>query len=182
MVAPSGGRRRRMYGQLLDEPGVTNSTRSSSPDVIVVHPENRCKHGFPLHVKYDWTFDNPGRRYASCYEREGVKCMPFKWVDPQWDARTKGILVKLMKMKQKVEEKKEANDKIYDIHIMKRGYFGDTTNELMNTETKNRHDAVMSHLKMGNDNRNLKAENDARMWKEECAKANMELEATAAKL
>ena len=52
----------------------------------------------------------------------------------------------------------------------------------MNIRKKIRHNVVMSHLKMGNDNRNLKAKNDARMWKEECAKANKELEATTAEL
>nr|TKW21240.1 hypothetical protein SEVIR_4G173000v2 [Setaria viridis] len=160
MAAPSGDGRRRRYIQ-VSLLVFTDSTRSPLPDVIVVHPKNKCKHGFPLHVKYDWTFDNLGRWYASCCEPEGVKCMVFKWVDPEWDARTKGILVKLMKMKEKAEEearsweeewriaKKEANDKIYEIYMMKRGYFGDTTNELMNTGKKIKHNVVMSHLKKG---------------------------------
>ena len=35
---------------------------------------------------------------------------------------------------------------------------------------------------MGNDNMYLKAENDARMWKEECAKANKVIEETLSEL
>nr|TKW27886.1 hypothetical protein SEVIR_3G287600v2 [Setaria viridis] len=152
---------RRSSSQLPQVLGVTDSYRSSSP-------KNKCKHKLPFYVRYNWTFDNPGRRYSCCCKC-WMKCMSFRWVDPEWDARTKGNLVKLMKRKEKAKEetrsweeawrlaKMEANDKIYEIHMMKRGYFGDTTNELMNTAKRNRHD-------------------------EECAKANKEIEATAAEL
>jgi len=97
----------------------------------------------------------------------------FKWVDPEWDARTKGILVKLMKRKPKDEEearsweeawriaKKDVNDTIYEMHMTKR-YIGETTIDMMNATNKIRNDAVQKELGMGNCN-SPKAENDTRM-------------------
>ncbi|RCV10176.1 hypothetical protein SETIT_2G091200v2 [Setaria italica] len=153
---PSGeGRTRRSSGQVL---GVTDgySSPSSDHDVITVDPENKCKHGLPFYVRYNWTFDNLGRRYACCCENKGMKCASFRWVDPEWDARTKGVLVKLMKRKEKAEEEarsweeawriaKEANDTTYELHLMKR-YFGEATNSLMNTRQKMRNDALLKKM------------------------------------
>nr|TKW20838.1 hypothetical protein SEVIR_4G115800v2 [Setaria viridis] len=135
---PSGeGRTRRSSGQVL---GVTDSYSSPSPDrdVIVVDPKNKCKHGLPFYVRYNWTFDNPGRREEMC-------------VDPEWDARTKGALMKLMKRKEKSWEeawriaKKEANDTTYELHLKKR-YFGESTNSLTNTRKKMRNDALLKKM------------------------------------
>nr|TKW31823.1 hypothetical protein SEVIR_2G131300v2 [Setaria viridis] len=169
--------------------GVTNTYSSPSPDhdVIVVDPENKCKHRLSLYVRYNWTFYNPGRRYACCCKNQGIKCASFRWVDPKWDARTKGILVKLMKRKEKAEEearsweeawriaKKEANDTTYELRLMKR-YFGEVTNSLMNMRKKMRNNALLKKMK------NPYSNYDARKWKEEYTKASMELEETVVEL
>jgi hypothetical protein len=47
---------------------------------------------------------------------------------------------------------------------------------------KMRNDALLSPTEKGQTNRYLKAENEARMWKEECAKANREIQETGAEL
>ena len=61
-------------------------------------------------------------------------------------------------------------------------YYKEATNDLFETIKKMSYDTLLSHLGKGNDNRYLKAENDARMWKEECAKANKEIEETVTEL
>jgi benzoyl-CoA reductase/2-hydroxyglutaryl-CoA dehydratase subunit BcrC/BadD/HgdB len=47
---------------------------------------------------------------------------------------------------------------------------------------KMRNDALLSPIEKGEANRYLKAEREARMWKEECAKAKREIQETAAEL
>jgi hypothetical protein len=47
---------------------------------------------------------------------------------------------------------------------------------------KMRNDTMLSHIRMGNDDTYLKAKNDARMWKEECVKANQKIEETVSEL
>jgi hypothetical protein len=46
----------------------SESSRSPTPsprEVIVIDPsENECKDRFPVHLRYDWTGANPGRRYV----------------------------------------------------------------------------------------------------------------------
>jgi hypothetical protein len=45
-----------------------------------------------------------------------------------------------------------------------------------------RNDALLSPTEKGEANRYLKAESEARMWKEECVKAKREIQETAAEL
>ena len=122
-----------------------------------------------------------------------MKCASFRWIDPEWDISTLKVLEKLMEMKGKAKEearswkeagttvKEEANVKAVELKTMTR-YYGEATHELFETRKKKRNDTLLSHLAMGNDNRYLKAENDARMWKEECAKANKVIEETLSEL
>nr|TKV94625.1 hypothetical protein SEVIR_9G307700v2 [Setaria viridis] len=81
MATPRGdGRRRRRYGQvsplLLDEPGVTDSTRSPSSDVIVVHPKNKCEHGYASCCEVT-------RGYIKDREKQGRKCIERMTSPPQ---------------------------------------------------------------------------------------------------
>ncbi|RCV21985.1 hypothetical protein SETIT_4G183500v2 [Setaria italica] len=55
-------------------------------------------------VKYSWTFLNPGRRFACCPKDEKKQYGYMTWVDPEWDDRAFGVLVKLMKKNVQAEE------------------------------------------------------------------------------
>ncbi|RCV11685.1 hypothetical protein SETIT_2G206400v2 [Setaria italica] len=66
--------------------------------------KNKCDHGLRAVVKYSWTFLNPGRWFACCPKEEKEQCGYMIWIDPEWDDRTFGVLVKLMKKKVQVEE------------------------------------------------------------------------------
>ena len=115
-----------------------------------------------------------------------MKCASFRWIDPKWDIRNLKVLEKLMEMKGKAEEearswkeacttaKEEANVKAAELQTITR-YYGEVTHNLFETRKKMRNDALLSPTKKGEANRYLKAESEARMWKEECAKANREI-------
>ena len=63
----------KLYSRILKVFGV-DSESSRSPtlgprEVIVIDPnENECKDRLPVHLRYDWTGANPGRRYVCCCE------------------------------------------------------------------------------------------------------------------
>ena len=98
-----------------------------------------------------------------------------------------------MEMKGKAEEearswkeactaaKEEANVKAVELQMITR-YYGEVTHNLFETRKKMRNDALLSPTEKGEANRYLKAEREARMWKEECAKAKREIQETAAEL
>jgi hypothetical protein len=103
------------------------------------------------------------------------------------------VLVKLMEMKGKAEEearswkeacaaaKEEANVKAVEPQMIMR-YYEEVTHNLFETRKKMRNNALLSPTEKGKANRYLKAERDAWMWKEECAKAKREIQETAAEL
>jgi hypothetical protein len=98
-----------------------------------------------------------------------------------------------MEMKGKAEEearswketciasKEEANVKAVELQTITR-YYGDVTHNPFETRKKMRNDALLSPTEKGEANMYLKAKSEARMWKEECAKANKEIQETAAEL
>jgi hypothetical protein len=59
-----------------------------------------------------------------------MKCVSFRWIDPEWDIRTLKVLEKLMEMKGKEEEearlwkeactsaKEEANVKAFELQTI----------------------------------------------------------------
>jgi hypothetical protein len=61
-------------------------------------------------------------------------------------------------------------------------YYGEVTHNLFETRKKMRNDALLSPIEKVEANRYLKAESEARMWKEECAKANREIQETISEL
>jgi hypothetical protein len=115
-----------------------------------------------------------------------MKCALFRWIDPEWDIRTLKVLEKWMEMKGKAEEEarswdeacatatEEANFKEFELQMI--------THNLIETRKKMRKDTLLSPTEKGEANRYLNAEREARMWKEECAKANKEIQGTAAEL
>jgi hypothetical protein len=122
-----------------------------------------------------------------------MKCALFRWIDPEWDIRTLNVLEKLMEMKGKEEEearswkeacataKVEANVKVVEVLTITR-YHAEVTHNLFETRKKMRNDALLSPIEKGVANRYLRAKRDARMWKEECAKAKREIQETTTKL
>jgi hypothetical protein len=63
----------KLYSCILKVFGVdSDSSKSPTPsphEVIVLDLyENECKHGLPVHVKYDWIGANPWRQYVCCCE------------------------------------------------------------------------------------------------------------------
>jgi hypothetical protein len=63
----------RLYSCILKVFGVdSESSRSLTPgpreDIVIDPNENECKDGLPVHLMYDWTGANPGRRYVCCCE------------------------------------------------------------------------------------------------------------------
>jgi translation initiation factor 2B subunit (eIF-2B alpha/beta/delta family) len=61
-------------------------------------------------------------------------------------------------------------------------YYKEVIHNLFEMRKKMRNDALLSPTEKGEANRYLKAESEARMWKEECAKANREIQETVSKL
>jgi hypothetical protein len=61
-------------------------------------------------------------------------------------------------------------------------YYGEVTHNLFKMRKKMRNDALFSPTEKGEANRYLKAESKVRMWKEECAEANREIQETASEL
>jgi hypothetical protein len=61
-------------------------------------------------------------------------------------------------------------------------YFKEATNDLFETRKKMRNDTLLSHLGNGNANKYPKSQNHARMWKEECVRANKETDETVSNL
>jgi hypothetical protein len=122
-----------------------------------------------------------------------MKCVSFRWIDPEWDIRTLKVLEKQMKMNGKVEEearswkeacttaKEEANIKAIELRTTMR-YYEEVIHNLFETRKKMRNDALLSPTEKGEANKYLKAKIEAGMWKEECAKANREIQETAAEL
>jgi hypothetical protein len=122
-----------------------------------------------------------------------MKCVLFRWIDPKWDIMTLKVLKKLMEMKGKAEEearswkeacaaaKEEANVKAVELQKITR-YYGKVTHNLFEKRKKMRNDALLSPTEKGEANMYLKAEWEARMWKEQCAKAEREIQETAAEL
>jgi hypothetical protein len=122
-----------------------------------------------------------------------MKCASFRWIGPEWDVRTLKVLEKLMEMKEKAEEgarswkeactttKEEANVKAIELQMITQ-YYGEVTHNLFETRKKMRNNALLSPIEKGETNRYLKAEREAWVWKEECAKANKEIQETAAEL
>jgi hypothetical protein len=98
-----------------------------------------------------------------------------------------------MEMKGKAEEEarswkeacttamEEANVKVVELQTITR-YYGEVTHNLFETRKKMRNDALLSPTEKVEANEYLKAESKARMWKEECAKANREIQEIAAEM
>jgi hypothetical protein len=61
-------------------------------------------------------------------------------------------------------------------------YYGEVTHNLFETRKKMRNNALLSPTEKGEANRYRKAECEARMWKEECAKVKRKIQETATKL
>jgi hypothetical protein len=72
----------------------------------------------------------------------------------------------------------EANVKAVELQTITR-YYREVTHNLLETRKKMRNDALLSPVEKCEANRYLNAEREARMWKEECAKAKMEIQETA---
>jgi hypothetical protein len=77
--------------------------------------------------------------------------------------------------------KEEANVKVVNLQMITR-YYREVTHNLFETRKKRRNDALLCPTEKGEANWYLKVESEVRMWKEECAKANREIQETAAKL
>ncbi|KAM3378731.1 hypothetical protein P3S68_011144 [Capsicum galapagoense] len=63
----------------------------------MLNAEVRCNHGFLLHLKTSWSYNNPGRRFWSCPYYGSNKCNFFLSRDGVVDERSKFIISKLMK-------------------------------------------------------------------------------------
>jgi hypothetical protein len=74
-----------------------------------------------------------------------------------------------------------ANVKAVKLQTITR-YYGEVTHNLFETRKKMRNDALLSPTEKSEANRYLKAEREARMWKEECAKAKREIQETVDEL
>jgi Trk K+ transport system NAD-binding subunit len=77
--------------------------------------------------------------------------------------------------------KEEANVKAVELKTMTR-YYGEVTHNLFETRKNMRSDVLLSPIEKGEANRYLKAEREARMWKEQCAKDNRLIQETVSEL
>jgi hypothetical protein len=77
--------------------------------------------------------------------------------------------------------KEGANIKAVELQTIMR-YYSEVTHDLFETRKKVRNDALLSPIEKGEANRYLKAESEAKKWKEECAKTNWEIQETTAEL